>query len=138
MADDLTLGSTNIRDRTGIFFDLVKGFFEPPEVRGVDTDIPGLAGRISRNRVPVRRTITLDGYVTGSDAADWATNTAALMALLDPTSPATLTVANSYLGTTGSHATTVRFLNAAGGPPMYGVQYQSWSIELESIDPDWS
>lgn len=138
MADDLNLGGTNIRTRGGIFFDLVKGYFEPPEVRGVDTDIPGTAGRVSRNRVAVRRTITLDGYVEGSTPSDWRTKTETLFGELDPTSPQTLTVANGYLGTTGSHAVTVRFLNAVQGLPINGPRFQTWSIELECIDPGWT
>lgn len=139
MADNLNLGGTNIRTTGGTFFDLVKGYFEPPEVRGVDTDIPGTDGRISRNRKYVRRVITLEGYIKGSSASDWRSKTAAFFALCDPKTPVTLTVDNGYLGTTGgAHATTVRFLNAVGGPPMLGPTFQTWSIELETIVPTWS
>lgn len=135
---DLTLGGTDLRDRTGIFLDLVSGYFEPADVRGSDTVIPALAGRVERNRVKDTRRVVLSGYVTGSSASDWNANVTALMALCDPTALAVLTVNSPYLGASGSSSLNVRFVNAIGGEPMYGVLYQSWSLEFESIDPDWS
>lgn len=134
----LTLGGTDIHDRSGIFLDLVRGFNEPAALRGVDSVIPTLAGRIPRNRAPDTRTVTLEGYVTGSDAADWQANVAALMALLT-TDESDLVIADGYLGTTGTLTLPVRCLSVPmGGSPMYAVMYQTWSIELTSVTPDWA
>ena len=65
---------------SGIFFDLVAGYSEPANVRGVDTIIPGLAGRTARDRVRDTRRIVLEGYVVGTSASDWRSKTDTLMA----------------------------------------------------------
>jgi hypothetical protein len=134
---DLTLDAQDIRTRGAIFFDLVAGYFEPSDVRGSDTVIPAADGRVVRNRVVDVRRIRLDGYVAGTSASDWNTNTAALFALLDPTATHTLTIGTGYLGVGSSKSITVRFINAVGGP-ITAQRYQSWNIDLESVDPEWA
>lgn len=141
---DLTLDGLDIKESTkdGIQLDLVSGFYEPPVFRGSDTIVPGAGGRVVRNRVEDVRRIILEGYVTGTSAADWATNTNSLMLTLYGSAsgdPVNLVVTAPYLGTAaGPYTIAVRFVNAVGGDPMYAVKYQRWSIELEAVSPDWS
>lgn len=135
---ELSLDALDIRDRAGIFLDVVSGLFEPADVRGTDTVVPGLEGRIERNRVKDVRRVRLEGYVTGSDAADMIANTQALMGACDPENIVDLVVDDAYYAGIGPVTLAVRFVNAIPGPPTYGVLYQSWSLEFESITPDWT
>ena len=135
---DLSLDGLDIRDTGGIFFDLMSGLFEPAEVRGTDTVVPALAGRVARNRVKDTRKVVLTGYVTGTNAADMITNTQTLMAACDPANIVDLVVDDGYYAGIGPTTLAVRFVNAIPGPPTYGVLYQSWSLEFESITPDWT
>lgn len=136
---DLTLRGVDIRTRGGIFLDLDRGYSEPPEVRGRDVIVPARAGRVARGRVADRRSIVLTGYVQGTSASDWRLKTDTLMALLDATlDPGDLVVDDEYLGLAGGLTATisVRCVNAIGGP-IFNQTFQTWSIELESVDPDW-
>lgn len=135
---DLTLDGLDIRDRASIFFDLMSGYYEPAEVRGSDTIVPALDGRVVRNRVIDSRRIRLDGYVTGTDTTDWAANTSNLMAACNAVTRVDLVIDDGYLGTVGTPTISVLLVNAIPGPPTYGVLYQSWSLEFESIAPDWT
>jgi hypothetical protein len=136
----VTLGGTNVHATGGIMLDVVSGFWNPAETRGVDTDVPTLAGRIARNRVPVRRAIVLDGTVTGTSASDFASKMATLFALCDPTTPNTLAVDSAYLG--ASKSITVRYVNSIVDYTKRGdgngPTFASVNIEFESITPDWS
>lgn len=145
MTAELSLGGQDIRQaaarssHSGIFFDLMSGYSEPAAARGIDTIIPGAEGVVARNRVATVRSIVLQGYVVGSSASDWRSKTDTLMALLDPAAnPQDLVIASSYLGVSGTKTISVRVLNCVGGEPMYAVGFQSWSIELESLGPDWA
>lgn len=134
----LTLDGLDIRSRSTIYLELMRGYFEPPSVRGEDIIIPGADGRTTRTRRADQRYVLLEGYVTGSSAANWNTNVAALMAKLDG-SLVNLVVADNYLGSTGTHTLAVRCVSPpVGGEPTYGVLYQAWSVELLSVSPDWS
>lgn len=63
----LTFGGTDIQQNPiGIFLEIVEGLNEGPSVRGSDTVVPGLAGRIARNRVADRWDIELRGLVAGT------------------------------------------------------------------------
>jgi hypothetical protein len=136
---DLDIREADARSTgSGIFFDIVAGFFEPSSTRGGDTVIPGLAGRVSRNRVKDVRRILLEGFVIGTSASDWATNTAALMAVMDPSLDAEdLVLDDDYLGVTGTGTIAARVVNVVGGP-IVAARFQTWSIELESVAPDWA
>lgn len=141
---DLTFAGQDIRQaaartsQSGIFFDLVAGYFEPAAVRGVDTIIPAAAGRIFRDRVSDSRRIALSGYVIGTTASDWRSKMQTLFSVMDPTAdPANLVIGDNYLGTTGSPTIAARFVNAVGGEIVAG-RFQTWSIELEAVTPDWS
>lgn len=123
---------------SGIFLDLVSGWNEPATVRGVDTVIPSLAGRVPRIRVKDARRIVLEGYVVGTSASDWATHTATLMAKMQPSAdPDNLVIADGYLGTTGTKTIAARVVNIVPGE-IVASRFQRWSIELESVAPDWT
>lgn len=63
----LTFGGTDVQQQPiGIFLELVRGFGEGPSVRGTDTVVPGLVGRIARNRVADTWRIELRGMVAGT------------------------------------------------------------------------
>lgn len=128
-------------DYTGIRLDIVRGFLTPPAVRGQDIVIPARAGRDSGNRVADVLSILLEGYVGGEDAEEWRENTDALIAVLDENAvvPGSLIARAPYLGlATGAVATiSARVKNYVEGPVRAGATVQTWSIELESIDPYW-
>lgn len=123
---------------SGIFLDLVSGFFEPASARGDVTIIPGLAGVVDRVRVGHTKKILLVGYVRGTSASDWNSKTATLMGKMVPyNAAANLVVADSYLGTTGTHTISARVMNIVPGP-IVAQRFQTWSIELESIARVWT
>jgi hypothetical protein len=63
----LTVGGTDVQQNPiGIFLEIVRGLSETAEVRGVDTLVPGLAGRIARNRLGDTRRLLLEGLVAGT------------------------------------------------------------------------
>jgi hypothetical protein len=94
----LTFDGTDIQQNPiGIFLEIVRGLNEGPSVRGTDTVVPGLTGRIARNRIADRWEIELQGYVGGIDTdedgqrADFRTLVNTIKALFDPTAmPAAL------------------------------------------------
>lgn len=141
---DLLFAAQDIRQaaarssHSGIFLDLVSGYSEPATVRGEDTIVPSIAGRVVRDRVKDVRRIVLEGYVIGTSASDWRSKTDTLMSVMDPSdNPATLTVKSGYLGVGSDKTISARVVNIMPGP-ITGSYFQTWSIELESVDPDWA
>lgn len=137
----LTVDGTDVQQATiGIFLELVRGLNEPPRVRGVDTVVPGLAGRIARNRVSDGFILELRGYVagTGSDEAaqrgDFRELVNTFRALFDPTRDPVDVVATLEDGSTATCS--ARALPTAVWdqvvPSMARV-----SLEMESLDADW-
>lgn len=62
----LTFGGTDLQQNPiGIFLQL-KNPNDGPSVRGSDTTVPGLTGRIARSRIGDRWTIDLEGLVAGT------------------------------------------------------------------------
>ena len=55
-------------DSLQIFLEIVRGFFEVPAVRGDDTIVPGLAGRIAGSRENDIVSILLRGFITTDPA----------------------------------------------------------------------
>lgn len=137
----LTFGGTDIQESPiGIFLEIVRGLNEVPQVRGTDTVVPGLAGRIPRSRVGDRLTIELRGHIAGigaNDATrqdDFRTRVMAVRALFDPRSMPADLVAELEDGSTATIA--ARTMNIV--PDQVHPSVAKISIELESVSPDWS
>lgn len=137
----LTVDGTDVQAANfGIFLEIVKGLNESPSVRGQDTIIPGLAGRIARSRVADTLMLELRGIVTGDrdaeagEDADFRTNCLAARALFAPTKSPVAVVATLEDGSTAT-------INARPLPgaiwnyPMRCVA--EVSFPMESVDPDW-
>lgn len=60
---------TFVSDERRLTFWVVSGLDDGLELRGVDTIIPGTAGRTERNRVRDRRVIEIQGWVRGTGAS---------------------------------------------------------------------
>lgn len=137
----LTYDGTDVQDADlGLFLEIVKGLNETPEVRGTDTTVPGLDGRIPRNRVTDRLAIELRGMLmaTGMDESaqrsDFATMRQQVRMLFDPTKMPADLVAELEDGSTATiSARPLPTLLWRQGPPGYA----ELSVELESVDPDW-
>lgn len=62
----LTYDGVDLQDSDlQVFLEIVHGLNETPSVRGTDTVVPALAGRLEGNRVNDVLVITLEGYVRG-------------------------------------------------------------------------
>jgi hypothetical protein len=74
-----------------VFLEIIHGLAEPPSVRGSDTIVPGLAGRIEGNRIHDVLMIELEGFVRADESevgtddarASFATNRATVRSLFD-------------------------------------------------------
>jgi hypothetical protein len=121
----------------------VNGLDSGPRVRGVDTTIPGLAGRDVRDRVADGRPLEGVGFVAGTgdtpeeQAADYEAIMAELRALFDPTlDPGTLEVLLSDGTTTSIQARTMP------EEPEWGTDaiptFREFSVEWEAVGDDWA
>lgn len=135
----LTFRGTDIQDLDGLFLEITGGLDELPEVRGEDTVVPGLAGRVSQNRIADRRELELEGYVRGvgadeeGDRSAYRTNVIAMQALFDPTLDPGELVASLEDGSTAT--INARALNIVGAQKM--PSFKLVSVKLESVDPNW-
>lgn len=107
----LHFDSTDIQQNPiGVFLEIIKGLNEGPEVRGTDTIVPGLYGRIARNRIGDRLVIELEGYVAGSgmdeetQRSSFRTLVNQFAALFDPTAMPANLVADLEDGSTATVA----------------------------------
>lgn len=129
------------RSDFSLFLEVVKGVNEGPRVRGVDTVVPGLGGRIARNRISDGFVVGLQGYVSGVGTGEdqqrkrFADRRAEIRALFDPTADPANLVATLEDGTTLTCA-------ARTLPSMLWDQIvpsmARLSLELESLDADWT
>lgn len=123
----------------GYFLEIVSGLNEPPSVRGNDIVVPGLAGRITRNRINDVVHIELRGIVTdwrghgASPKASWRANVQAIRNTFKPTAAPALLVASLEDGTTAS--ITARPLNIVWVENVQSLQ-AGVSVELEGYG-DW-
>jgi hypothetical protein len=136
----LTYDGTDIQQNPiGIFLEIVRGLAEGPTVRGSDTVVPGLTGRIARNRTADVWTIDLEGWVAGTgvdeDAqrSDFVTLRATLGTLFDPTrAPADLVA-------TLEDGSTLTIVARPLPTPLWGQQVPSMAkiaYQLEAVS-DW-
>lgn len=137
----LTFAGTDIQKSDfGIFLEIVSGLHDGLSVRGVDTIIPGLEGRVARNRVADRRIIQLAGYVSGTGTglttqrSTFRDNAQAVEALFS------LTAAPAVLSATLEDSTVMeinaRTIEIHFGQ-VWGSVVQRVEIDLESVTPDW-
>ena len=127
------------------------GLDSAPSVRGEDTIVPGLAGRIARDRVSDLLPIVVHMLVTGEGAShdavreSYLSRMTALRAIFDPTAdPFSLTIhptaraVGGKIGTGETATLTVRFLRFTG-PPAIGDEVREFDIECECVDspPAW-
>lgn len=126
--------------------DIVRGLHEPAEVRGKDSVAPGRIGRYARNRIKDVRKILIEGYIRGVGSTlderreSWHDTTATIMAAMERDLAAgVLAVDGGTYGLPAGETWTInaRCVNAIGGPIRSTWTFQEWSIELESVDPDW-
>lgn len=129
-------------DQVRICLRVVEGLDNGPQVRGVDTIIPGTAGRTARNRVRDIRRIVLEGWIAGTGAShdaqrdDFRAIIEELRALFDPTlSPGELSVALEDGGTATIDARTMPE-EPEWGPDLLPT-YRELSVELEAVGGDW-
>ena len=121
---------------------LVSGLHSGLSVRGTDTTVPALAGRIARNRVADRRLLEVEGFVQGVGAnealrrSDFETAMQEVSALFDPTLAAGTLEVLLQDGSTASIA--ARTLpETIEGPPEIPSR-RAVSFRLEALDPDWT
>ena len=131
--------TVNIQVVTGLFLEILNGLDGIAEVRGRDTIVPGLAGRVVRNRIADRWSIELVGFVRGvstteaTDRSAFRTNVQAMRALFDSTlAPGPLVAALEDGHTATIQARTLNIISTLDLP-----SYRSLSIELESVDAGW-
>jgi hypothetical protein len=135
----LDLQSRYTSPDSGLIFEITRGFLAIPEARGTDILIPSRTGRDSSNRVADHLPIVLEGWVLGATVAEWRAETDALLAVLDEAGndPGALIAREPYLGLIGTATIYARVKNSIAGPLIAGM-VQTWSIELESLDPYWA
>jgi len=134
-------GSSLQTDDFTIYFWIVSGLFEVPQVRGEDTVVPALAGRVEGNRVNDVLTIVLEGQITASPLltdlddtrSDWWDNVAAIRTLFASDRERADLVAQLPNGTTATisaHPMNIVKLEEIPG------EYVKLNVELEGFD-DW-
>jgi hypothetical protein len=135
----LTYNGTDIQQSTiGIFLEIIRGLNEGPSVRGTDTVVPSLPGRIARNRVRDVIALELEGVVMGSGSVyadqieDFRGLVNTLHALFDPTAMPADLVASLENGSTATIAArTLNILWDQDTPLSARV-----NIALEAVE-DW-
>jgi hypothetical protein len=130
----------------GFCLDIVKGLHEPATARGKDSIAPGQDGRYARNRKKDVRRILLEGYIRGVGETlqerreSFFDRVEGIMSTMDRSAaPGTLSVDGGTYGLGAGEEWTInaRCINVMGGPMMAQWTAQEFSIELESVDPDW-
>ena len=140
----ITYRNLELQPNTGRwYFELVRGWDEPPEIRGEDTIIPSAAGRYPRTRIKDRLVLELRGWVAGQgdtdDLArqDYAVSMATLLAVFDGTlDPGALVVHAPVLGVPDGQIRTMnaRYLSTLSSEVFGAGLFRSTSIELECVD----
>jgi hypothetical protein len=114
------------------------------QVRGADTVIPSLAGRVARNRVRDIRRVVLEGFVAGTganDAAmldDFRDACEELRTLFSPVASTGTLVINLEDGVRTATLASVRTLPEE---PEWGPDdipgFRTLAVELEAVGADW-
>jgi hypothetical protein len=121
---------------------LTRGLHSGLDVRGRDTVVPGLAGRVPRNRVKDRRLLEIEGEVMGVGSteaarlADFESAMATLAGLFDPSLAAGALVVMLQGGGTATISARTLPETIEGDDGLPG--YRRVSYRLEATSPDWS
>lgn len=132
---DLTTSDNRIMLR------LVRGLDDLAEVRGKDVIVPGLTGRIIRNRVKDRLVVEAAGWVMGTGVgeaaqrADFRAIVDEIRALMDPTLSPYAIVA--ILEDASTRTIMARPTNVVWGDDNL-PSFRMLSCEWESVDPEWT
>lgn len=124
-----------------VFLQIVTGLDDIAAVRGIDTVVPGLTGRIPRARVKDVLPIELAGLVMGAGdteilrRASYRTTVAMLQVLFDPSLAPGDLVVEAEDGTTYTIA--ARPISMVWGTEDVPC-VRELSVALESVDPDWT
>jgi hypothetical protein len=138
----LTIAGTDVQqDPIGIFLEIdLVGLWGGPSVRGEDVVVPGLPGRIARNReadswrLPIRGWISGVGASTALQLASYVDLCATVRTLMDPTSAPVAVVVTLEDG--GELSTNARGLpSALWDEPVPGFLARV-SFEMEAVE-DW-
>lgn len=128
-----------------VWFDLTSGYAEPPPVRGANVVLPSAVGRVWMPKVNDQRIIEIAGFVRGLGSSleerqeDWREQTDALMAVMQfDDEPGPFQLHPPYLGLESSVAIDAVAINTVGGPVLWKMTFQRWSIQLEAPDPIWT
>lgn len=130
------------RSDFSVFLEIIKGLNDLPSVRGTDVVVPGLTGRIVRNRVADKRDIVLSGFVRGvggsptesSDRAAFRVVMDEMRTLFDPTlTPGDLIATLENGSTARIAARTLNLIEDNQLPTLSKI-----NVELESVAPNWS
>ncbi len=127
-------------DAIGTKLQLTQGYPGFVQVRGKDYIVPGRRGRVPMPRVADLRTLLIEGWLTGADFDEYRDRADTLALVFDPELDAqVLEISSPYLGLPPGVTKTInaRVLNVVLGELLGGGTFRHWSIELESVDPDW-
>lgn len=139
---NITANGTDLsRSDFRILFRMTRGLNEVPEVRGQDVVVPGLGGRVARNRRLDRLILEAEGWVMGAGAtealalADFRASMETLKDVMNPSSdPYTLAVVDEA-GVT--HNITARPINIVWEDDDI-PSYRAGTLQWESVDAaDW-
>lgn len=137
---DLTYESVDLqRDDLAVHFDVVSGLNDGLTVRGEDTTIPAMDGRVARNRKKDTRTVVLAGFLQGIGTSE-SERLSDYQTLRDEMEETFDLLTVGTLSGTAADGTT-RSIDARpelivwDPAPVNGVG--TISVTLLSVDPDW-
>jgi hypothetical protein len=119
-----------------VWFDVREGLKELAEVRGQDTIVPYLPGRIERTRVKDKRDIELYGWIKGATESAYWTLLKEMQTLFDPAATPGDLVVPLADGTTATIR--ARALNMIPEEEDHRGNAQHFSVGLVAVAPDWT
>lgn len=138
----LTLDGVDLqRADLSVHFDIVSGLNDGLDVRGADTVVPSLAGRIPRSRKRDVRHIILSGTIQGTGAsealrlASWQNLRDELEMIFDPSADVATLVGMALDGTWRQIDVRTQPGLVWTPSPVLGVE--TVTVLLHSVEPDW-
>lgn len=135
-------GTDLTRSDRRLLFRVTRGLNEVPEVRGTDTIVPGLNGRIPRSRRLDRFVVEAEGYVMGAGSteadqrSDFRSLIETLRDLMNPVQDPYNIVITDESGAT--RTITARPQNMVAADDDGIPQFRRVSLQWESVDAaDW-